>query len=184
MAKKILSEEDKAIISVRSVKESQGDLAKEYGVSQSAISKMLSKKQQRDIVKCEMSKIVAALPDILGAQLDEIKVSHKLLAKYLHPELMNANDTSIDGIDNLEDVLALRKLIQSDERELLKSMGILPTQTTNQYIQQIYNDNRNTAISKDVLRFMGLNYKDGKDIDEDVEIIDVECEDVESSDDD
>ncbi len=171
--KNILSIEDKAIIAKRSIKESQCSLAKEYGVSQPTISVMLSKKDQRDIVRREMSKLVANLPDILGAQLEEIKDSQIALRKQLHPEL--ELDSEVMGIDNIDDALALRKYTQSNERELLKSVGVLPTQTTNQYIQQIYNDNRNQVISHDVLKYMGMKFiKDTSEDEEEVEVVDAE----------
>ena len=155
-----LSPEDKVIIAKRKATgESQTSIAKDYNVSQAAISKCLSSSEQRALVKSESSKIVAALPDIVGKWLSEIKSSKDLAQHLLSPDSIK-NETMLESVD---EIMSFLRYVQSNEKDLLKSMGIIPSQTLNLNFQQVINDNRKTVIDTDVLKFMGLSFEDSKE---------------------
>ena len=183
-----LTTEDKATIAkdtVAGIK--QRELAKRYNVSQKTISVCLSDKEQRDIIKAESARIVAMCPQILNKWTKEIGLADDIV-DHIKTGLDKDNKLAHCRLDTNEEYLQFLKYVQKHEELLLKSTGMLPTQTTNLFIGKVINNtSNNQIINAGALKALGLGVVDDHGVDdveanEEEEVVDVEFEAVDDED--
>lgn len=151
------------------------EIGGQVGLTKGTVCKVLNTTEAKAIIERETARLMDALPDITAntiQQLQTAKTIHahfsgqdvqlpKAFCRYL-PPAKGQNTTESDEAPQdytavPDPALALKyaEMAAKRERDIMMGMGILPSHAQSVVIQQIYNDNRQMAISPDVLRALG-----------------------------
>lgn len=110
--------------------QSQGSIARLAGVSQQHISRFANKEEIKSLIKRDQARLVDAVPDAIEHVICLIK-----------------------GMKNIPaHEIKQRELAYKATRDLLRSVGILPTQTPKTNV--LDNDRRQQAILPEVLQML------------------------------
>ena len=146
--------------------ETRTAIAKEYGVTQPAITHHARKDEAKEIIEREARRLIAALPDITQQTLSELKTSAHLDA------VLANNATNTTSLESNADILAYQKLIHKKQDRIQAMAGLMPSNAQSVVITNIYNDNRSAVLTPAVAEALGSAL--GASMPDDGEVIDVE----------
>lgn len=126
------------------------ELAEDFGVSKATIYHVLKKDRSREIIENETKKLLSLVPSITTQISEDLELSASLQRYLKDPSAVN--DTQL--VEN-KDILDYLKLSYKKQQDVMKAVGIFPSNSTNVFIQQIYNDNRKQVLSPDIFKALG-----------------------------
>jgi hypothetical protein len=168
MLKEMIEIRDKKVVEEVLKGRKKGEIAKEFGLKQ--VSTILKKDKSREIIERETRKLLDIVPDITSQLKRDIGLSGKISKFLSNPEEGNSG---LEAFTDNSEMLEFQKLAYKKQQDIMKAAGIFPSNSTNIFVQQIYNDNRNLVMSPEVFKVLGSLFND-KDDCEDGEIIDAE----------
>lgn len=147
------NEENKAVQMIAKG-DSQEAIAKELGVSQSTVSRF--KESHKELIQRETEKLLKSLPDITEQLLRDVSLANKV-SKALNGEIEVTDLPSL-----LSDTKVLTKFMElsyKKQSDILKAMGIYPTQTPSVFIQNIFQSGSQAVISPNIMTVLGEHLK-------------------------
>lgn len=147
-------------------------VAEQFSLTPNRVSEIAKKDKSREIIERETKKLLDLVPGITSQLSSDLELSGRLSQFLRDP----ASEPSIatSGFSETKEILEFQKQTYKKQQDVMKAVGIFPTNSTNIFIQQIYNDNRKQVLSPEV--FQALSGLFGK-LGEDDEIEDAEfCE--------
>ncbi len=127
-----------AVVKSLAVNEPQTNIANQFGVDQSTISRFANKDKIRDLIREEQEKLVKVLPDAV----ENVK-------------------SLVEGMKDVpEDDIKKLELCYKASKDVLKANNLFPSP---QYAHNIYNDNRkqqNIEISQTISKMIGQSALD------------------------
>ena len=138
----------------------QSEIAKDYGVHESTISKF--KNQHQTEIQEQAEKILAELPSMVSADIHEIKSSQLRLKE------------ATEGTELTETEKFYVSIAEKKKENYMRSIGMLNSHTPAMVFQtmNIYNDNRQT-ISNTVLNALTNNARTSTELPSDI-VIDID----------
>jgi hypothetical protein len=163
-------------------------LGEEFALSPQSVSKVLKKPKSREIIESETKKLLGLVPEITEQLAADLKLGTRLTNMMVRPE--SEPELLADScFRDTKDVMDFLKLNYKKQQDIMKAMGIFPSNSTNVFIQQIYNDNRKQVLSPEVFKALGGIFSSPEDQTEDetnqvedAEIIDVQPTNPEDAD--
>lgn len=146
---------------------SEAIVAESVGVSQPTISRLKHSKKEQ--IEKEIERLITTLPDITGQLIDDIKISGKL-SKVLSGEL-SPDSLAPFLIENPSLLTKFMELSYRKHSDILKAVGVYPTNTSSIFIQNIFQAGSNVAISPNIMQILGEHLSESL---KDEDIIDVE----------
>ena len=149
----------------------QAEIAKKVGLGQTGVSRVVRKEENRKIIEQETTKLLASLPEIVNQFENNVDISKKLLDWISNPQY----ETDKDGNKSLlcptlitdpKDAIAFLNGAYKQKSDMLKALGVFPSQNLSMFIQNIYEDNRKQVLCPEVLKAFGDMFSTD---DEDVE---------------
>ncbi len=134
---------------------SEMEVADTVGVSQSTISRL--KNANKDVIQKETEKLLSCLPDITNQIMRDLQTSDKV-SKALAGE-MGLEDLSAVLISNTKILAKFMELSYRQKADILKAIGIYPSNTDNTYIQKNYFSGNTQVISPLVMQLLGKYIK-------------------------
>jgi len=162
-------ERDLAICQLAVQGKSQAEIAKTIGnIGQTGVSRIIRKKENRKLIEKETTKLLSSLPEIVNQFEENVELS-KTLMNYISTTGEEENPTKIKEI---KDILSFLNLAYKQKSDMLKALGVFPSQNLSMFIQNIYNDNRKQVLSPEVFKAFGSMFEDNdEDSAEEAEII-------------
>lgn len=143
------------------------EIASEHSLTTTSVSRIAKKDRSREIIEQETKKLLGIVPDITEQLTQDIKLSHKLTRYLADPSSEPSVATSAFG--DTEEILKFQNLAYKKQQDVMKAVGIFPTNSTNIFIQQIYNDNRKQVLSAEVFQALGGIFSQAGNEAEDIE---------------
>ena len=130
----------------------QEEVAAAVGVSQSTISRLIKQPEIRKQILEETNRLLAILPDITSQLIRDIKHSDEI-SKVLAGEVLPED---YKGLPLAQPILvSLQTLNYKKMSDILRTLGIYPSQTPSVFIQQVFNQNQTNVILPQVLGAIG-----------------------------
>jgi hypothetical protein len=148
---------------------STNEIAEQFDLTPNSVSRIAKKDRSREIIEQETKKLLGIVPSITDQLQSDIQLSQKLSRFLANPASEPSVATDTPFADTKE-ILEFQKQVYKKQQDVMKAVGIFPTNSTNIFIQQIYNDNRKQVLSAEVFQALGGIFAGqlGED-DEDVE---------------
>ncbi len=152
------------IINRLSTGESSNQIASDFNVSGQRIRQI--KKANRQLIEQKTQELIATLPSIVELAEKDIQIGKDLADK------LYMIFTTREGLSKEEHRLttimtSYKSQVNKLCADILRAVGIFPSQSVSQMIQNIYNDNRvQTVISEKYQKF--LDSMAAQDVDEDI----------------
>jgi hypothetical protein len=165
------------------------ELAEEYAIEPQSVRNVLKKPRSREIIEQETKKLLGLVPEITQQLAADLKLGTRLTNMMVKPESEPELLTQ-SMFAETKDVMDFLKLNYKKQQDIMKAMGIFPSNSTNVFIQQIYNDNRKQVLSPEVFKALGGIFSSPEDQTEDelnvedAQIIDVQPTNLEDADED
>lgn len=133
-------------------------LAEEFGLSKSQVHSVLRKDRSREIIEEETKKLLSLVPEITEQVREDLQISKSLQTFLKNPSL--APEVALSSFEDNKDILEFLKLSYKKQQDVMKAVGIFPSNSTNVFIQQIYNDNRKQVLSPEIFKALGGFFTD------------------------
>lgn len=143
------------------------EIAAEHSLTPAAISSIAKKKRSREIIEQETKKLLSIVPDITEQLVKDVQLSGKLTRYLADPS--SEPDVATSAFGDTEEILKFQNLAYKKQQDVMKAVGIFPTNSTNIFIQQIYNDNRKQVLSAEVFQALGGIFSQTDNEAEDIE---------------
>lgn len=140
---------------------SENSIAETLEVSQSTISRF--KSANANLIKKETERLLSVLPDITDQLIRDLKTSDKL-SKVLAGELP-MDELSAILVSNVKVFTKFMELSYKQKVDILKAIGVYPSNSDTSYIQQNFFNNSQAIISPMVMTILGKFIKDSLDAD-------------------
>jgi hypothetical protein len=147
---------------------STNEIAEQFDLTPSSVSRIAKKDRSREIIEQETKKLLGIVPSITDQLQSDIQLSQKLSRFLANPASEPSVATNTPFTDTKE-ILEFQKQVYKKQQDVMKAVGIFPTNSTNIFIQQIYNDNRKQVLSAEVFQALGGIFAGQLGEDEDVE---------------
>lgn len=190
---------DNAICKLAAQGKSQADIAKTVGgIGQTGVSRIVRKEENRKLIEVETTKLLSSLPEIVGQFDKNVALCEKLLDWLNNPTDLYEEveeEVEIDGevvltkvrkikyptrITDTKDAIAFLTQAYKQKSDVLKALGVFPSQNLSMFIQNIYNDNSKQVLNPEVFKALGSMFDNVNDEDEEADIIEVKPEREES----
>lgn len=149
----------------------QADIAKKVGLSQTGVSRVVRKEENRKLIEQETTKLLSSLPEIVSQFEDNVEISKKLLDWISNPQY-DDEETLICPtlITDPKDAIAFLNGAYKQKSDMLKALGVFPSNNLSQFIQNIYNDNRKQSLGPEIFKAFGNMFEDDGDIEDAEEV--------------
>lgn len=127
----------KSIVKQLAVGESQTSIAKQVGLNQSSISRFAAREDIRALIEQEQAKLIEVVPDAV----------------------QNIKDLVREMPDISKDDAKRRELSYKASKDVLKSLGLLPTPIQSQTLINLYQDNR-PVVSPLTMKILARYFKE------------------------
>jgi transcriptional regulator with XRE-family HTH domain len=146
------------------------EVAKATGVSQSTVSRL--KRSKKEEIEAQAARLIDVLPDIIGDIKRDIKTSTTLSKLF-------AGETEIEDMPLLlgAEPAVLTKFMDLNYKmksDVLKALGVLPSNAQSVFIQNLYQGDGSSIISDKVMNIIGAKMIQDQ---EEEDVIDIEAED-------
>jgi predicted transcriptional regulator len=128
--------------------ESQNSISKEIGLNRSAVCRFANREDIRELIQQEQMKLVEVVPDAVE----------------------NVQDLVREMKDIPKNDIKRRELSYKASKDVLKSVGLLPTPVQSQTFLNMYQDNRQ-LISPQIMEILNNKFDEITGIDEDNDLI-------------
>lgn len=123
------------------------------------------KRKNQELIQKRAEELIEILPDIIEDTKQKIRTNRKL-TQYIDNPLENVNTTALKEIP---DILQFQKNVEKIQENVLKSVGILPSQSPSFIFNQINQDNSKSVVIEasivDLIRKTTENMLDLPEID-------------------
>lgn len=129
-------------------------ISKDYDVTRERINQI--KLEEKKAIEKAATKILKALPNIVETTTLDIQ-TNKELSKAAY----------ITGCNLSKEQLTFKTITNKLSADILRMVGIFPSQSPSLFIQNIYQDNRHqTNITPEYQKFLDFNLQNTDDVDE------------------
>lgn len=147
-----LNRDEKKALSLTASGMRQDNIVKEVGISRTTLWRLRNREEAKKYLEEQMERLMEAVPDIVGGVLEEIKSAGEL-RRWLLNDKNGGNKTKLQSSS---DVLKYLDGVAKKEGDVLRAVGMYPSQSTSLVIQNIFQQVINTAIiSPDVMKAIG-----------------------------
>jgi hypothetical protein len=182
---------DIAICKMAAQGKSQAEISKVIGgIGQTGVSRIVRKEENRKLIETETTKLLASLPDIVGQFDKNVKLSEKLLDWLNDPQdLYEDVIEKVDGVEttvrkvkfptritDVKDAISFLTQAYKQKADMLKALGVFPSQNLSMFIQNIYNDNSQQVLNPKVFEAFGSMFANTTEEEDEADIIDIEPE--------
>ena len=119
------------IVKRLAVGESQNSIAKQVGLDQSSVCRFANREDIRELIEHEQGRLLEVVPDAV----------------------QNIKDLVLDMKNIPKDDIKQRELAYKASKDVLKTVGILPTPVQSQTLVNLYQDNK-AVFSPKVMQFL------------------------------
>lgn len=161
MDKSLRKIRDKKIALLAASGKTQAEIGKEVGLGREQTGVILNRKESREIIEQQTSRLLQLLPDIIDQYKTDFDLSKKLSEILANPG--KTPELYKTMLDNVDQIIKFQTLTHKKQTDLLKILGVMPSQAPNVFIQQIYQDNRSQVLDNDVLKLFAGMFKDSDD---------------------
>jgi len=138
--------------------ESQREISKKIGVTQAAISKFANKEGIKPLVEKEIEKLYEILPDIVEQLKRDIATADRI-SKAIAGDLPEEETRELtDRFGCISGALRFKESIYKQKSDVLKALGVYPSQAPSIAIQNIYQQETNEIFLEPVVQKV-LNLK-------------------------
>jgi len=153
----------------------QAEIAKKVGLGQTGVSRVVRKEENRKIIEKETTKLLSSLPEIVNQFEKNVDISKKLLDWISNPQYEEGEDGKKTLlcptlITDPKDAIAFLNGAYKQKSDMLKALGVFPSQNLSMFIQNIYEDNRKQVLCPEVLKAFGNMFSEDEDNIEEAEI--------------
>ena len=147
-----------AIAKEIAVKKPIPEIMNDWNISRGTIRNI--KQQKKELIETESARLLEILPDIIDQTKRNIQISNsvtKVIAgegdekdQAVFDNLKSEIPTKFGSYEDIGSALKYVEIGRAEKTEIMKAVGILPSNTQSIMIQNIYNDNRQQVLSTSV----------------------------------
>ena len=139
---------------------SQLALSKRTGVSQQAISRFANRSEIKSLIERETGKLYQKLPDMIEEINRDIETSYRI-SKSVAGELTKEETKELtERFEGINSMLKFKESIYKVKSDVLKALGVYPSQSPSIFVQNVFSDNKAAIIDPGVQRMIGAHVKE------------------------
>lgn len=129
------------------------DTAHRMGICEMTVTRVLSKRESRELVEKLATELIAETPAAVEGLKKELDLGNTVVSYLTDPTSVDIS--KISAFNNVGEMLSFLKLTHKQRDNILKAAGLFPSQAPGVVIQNVYNDNRKQVLSTNVLNALG-----------------------------